>query len=413
MKVLASVYACSPYDGSERSVGWNWVQELDKYHEVTALVCHVYQKDIEDYLNKHPGALNNTRFIYVDVPYTSWHIGYRLERLYYILWQRAAAKRAQRLAEQETFDLVHHITYVTCILPTYMHKIGLPFLYGPVSGGENTPAIIQYPVSSRDRMVEMIRSISQIFFRLTPNYTRAMKCAALILTTTEETQAIIPAKYQNKTKLFQAIGLTEDMLMPAPRRKPARTPRFLMAGRMLYWKGYLLGIQAFMRALERGCTAELTILSDTENNPRQQAYLEDMKAMCGEHLEKEIQFVSRVEHSRMREFYDGFDVLLNCSLRDSGCFVVMEAMSRGLPVICVDTGGPKVNTTAETAIKISPAPMEQMVEQIAEAICRLSEDGEKREKMGTAARRHAEEKFMIAGRTERMNDFYAQIKVEQ
>lgn len=31
MKVLASVYACSPYDGSERAVGWNWLKELNNF----------------------------------------------------------------------------------------------------------------------------------------------------------------------------------------------------------------------------------------------------------------------------------------------------------------------------------------------------------------------------------------------
>ncbi len=55
MKVLASVYACSPYDGSERAVGWNWLKELNKFHEITALTSHVYKSYIEDYLAKNPG----------------------------------------------------------------------------------------------------------------------------------------------------------------------------------------------------------------------------------------------------------------------------------------------------------------------------------------------------------------------
>ena len=49
MNVLASVYACSPYDGSERAVGWNWLKELNKFHEITALTSHIYKSDIEDY----------------------------------------------------------------------------------------------------------------------------------------------------------------------------------------------------------------------------------------------------------------------------------------------------------------------------------------------------------------------------
>lgn len=74
MKVLASVYACSPYDGSERAVGWNWLKELNKYHEITAPTCYVYKNDIEDYLAKNPGEMVHTQFVYIDVPHTSWHV---------------------------------------------------------------------------------------------------------------------------------------------------------------------------------------------------------------------------------------------------------------------------------------------------------------------------------------------------
>lgn len=411
MRVLASVYACSPYDGSERAVGWNWIQELDKYHKITALTSHVYRNDIEDYLSKHPGELSNTHFIYVEVPHaiSFWHVGYRGERFYYMMWQKQAVKVAKELMRTEQFDLVHHITYVTCILPTYMHKLGLPFLYGPVSGGENTPSIIGYPMSTKNKLVETIRGASQIFFKSTLNFAKTMKRSTLIVTTTDETKAVIPAKYHEKVRIFQSIGLNSDMFYPEPMTKGNTTPRFLMAGRMLYWKGYELGISAFVKAIENGCQAEFTVLGDTENNPGYDAHREKLKAMCGSHLGKEIKFVSKVEHSQMKQFYDGFDVLLNCSLRDSGCFVVMEAMSRALPVIVVNTGGPKVNTTVDSAIKIEPAPLQDMINETARAIKILAGDKEKREKMGRAARRHALDTFTLEARTEQMNKFYQEV----
>lgn len=97
MKVLASVYACSPYDGSERAVGWNWLKELNEYHEITALTSYTYKRDIEDYLLKNPDEMKNVKFIYIHVPYTTWHVNYRFERLYYILWQKKAVKIAEKL----------------------------------------------------------------------------------------------------------------------------------------------------------------------------------------------------------------------------------------------------------------------------------------------------------------------------
>lgn len=410
MNVLASVYACSPYDGSERAVGWNWIKELDKYHHITAITCRVYKDDIEKYCKSNPDAIKNTKFVYVDVPHTSWHKGYRLERLYYILWQREAFKIAQKLIQEQRYDLIHHITYVTCILPTYMYKLGVPFLYGPVSGGENIPSIIKYPLSKKESLIEKIRFASQVFFRLTPNYYRTMKNAKLILVTTEETRAIIPQKFQYKVRVFQSIGLEKEMYYPAPMGRTQRqTVEFLAAGRMMHWKGFDLTIQAFIKAINQGCDARLTILGDTENNSDYEAYRTALKKKCGKYLNDKVVFVSSVPHSEMKVFYDRYDVLINSSLRDSGCFVVMEAMSRGLPVICVNTGGPKVNTTKESAMKIEPEPMPQMIDNICDAIKQLCDSPEKRKKMGCAAREYALKNFDIETRTLKMNEFYSEV----
>lgn len=406
MKVLASVYACSPYDGSERAVGWNWLKELNKYHEITALTSHVYKNDIENYLLKNPGEMIHTQFIYVDVPHTSWHVGYRFERIYYILWQKQAVKIAKKLLQKGHYDLVHHITYVTCILPTEMYKLGIPFLYGPVSGGENIPLVIGYPMSVKSRIKEFIRNGAQYFFRAMPNFTKTMQGATLVLVTTEETKSIIPSKYHDKVEIFQSIGLSKEMFYPEPLPKPKRKPRFLIAGRMLYWKGFEMGIAAFVKALGNGFKGDLVVLGDTESNHNYEAYREYLKKLSREYYDHEIKFVSIVEHSKMKSFYDEFDVLINCSLRDSGCFVVMEAMSRGLPVIVVDTGGPKVNTTSNSAVKVELAPMQQMINQICNAIIDLGTNKEKREKMGKAARKHAFENFLLENRTEKMCNYY-------
>lgn len=409
MKVLASVYACSPYDGSERAVGWNWIKELDKYHKITALTSSIYKDDIENYCKKNPEVIRNTKFIYIDVPHTSWHVGYKLERLYYILWQKQAMLVAKRLIKEEQYDLVHHITYVTCILPTEMYKLNLPFLYGPVAGGENIPREIKYPMSRRDKIIEIIRLSAQVFFRLTPNFYRTMKGASLILTTTEETKKIIPLRYQNKVEVFQSIGLPESAFEHKKKKKTNIVPRFLMAGRMIYWKGFELGIKAFIKALEKGARGKLVILGDTECNSEYEDYRNKLKLLCGEYLNDNITFVSKIEHSQMNDFYDSFDVLINCSFRDSGCFIVMEAMSRELPLIVVDTGGPKVNTTSDCAIKIKPAPMSKMIDNIANAIILLGENEVLREEMGKAAREIACKEFEMSNKIKKINCYYEKI----
>nr|WP_280922332.1 glycosyltransferase family 4 protein [Youngiibacter multivorans] len=225
----------------------------------------------------------------------------------------------------------------------------------------------------------------------------------MILTATEETSRLIPKKYHNKIKIFQAIGLSDQFLYPEPQFKQNKKCRFLMVGRMLKLKGFEIGIDAFVSALNTGINAELVILGDGNSE-----HLRTLKKKS-ETVHEAIKFTEQVEYKKMRQFYQEFDVLLNCSMRDSGGFVVIEAMGCGLPVICIDTAGPKVNTTIDSAIKIKPANYSVMKKNLKEAIINMANNPELRETMGRAAYNRAINKFAASNRTKIMNEFYNQI----
>lgn len=82
---------------------------------------------------------------------------------------------------------------------------------------------------------------------------------------------------------------------------------------------------------------------------------------------------------------------------------------QGVASYCCEHRGPKVNTTVDSAIKIEPAPLQDMINETARAIKILAGDKEKREKMGRAARRHALDTFTLEARTEQMNKFYQEV----
>ncbi|MBM9532177.1 hypothetical protein JWG42_18650, partial [Desulfoprunum benzoelyticum] len=55
LKVLISAYACSPYKGSEPGVGWGFVAELAKHHDLWVIVEEEkFRADIERYLDENP-----------------------------------------------------------------------------------------------------------------------------------------------------------------------------------------------------------------------------------------------------------------------------------------------------------------------------------------------------------------------
>ncbi|MBP3962401.1 glycosyltransferase family 4 protein [Paenibacillus lignilyticus] len=402
MNLLLSAYACRPNMGSEPAVGWNWVEELSKYHDLWVLTNYTNQRDIESYKASHPEALKNVTFIYVRVNRAFWYKEWkRFERMYYYLWQKKALHAARKLTQEINFDFVQHVTYVSCILPSFMYKLGIPFIYGPISGGENIPKIIQYPMSMKSKLIETVRSLTQLIPVVAPSVQKAFKHAKLIIAVTEETKALIPSEYRSKVKVVQAIGLKSEFFEPEPPAKQNTVCKILCAGRMLYWKGFELAVQAAIQALDHGARIELTVLGDGNEE-----HINKLRTMSGKYLDQEIKFVRRVEYDQMKSFYDQFDILLNCSLRDSGCLVVIEGMSRGLPVICVDTGGPRVNTNSSCALKIAPAPYLQLVDQLEQAIHQLVNDEELRTSLAKAAYLHSKTAFGNERKIQELLEYY-------
>jgi glycosyltransferase involved in cell wall biosynthesis len=87
------------------------------------------------------------------------------------------------------------------------------------------------------------------------------------------------------------------------------------------------------------------------------------------------------------------DVLLHPSLHDSGGWVCLEAMAAGRPVVCLDLGGPALQVTEDTGIKVPATSPEQVVSDLAAAMMQLAEDPDLRIRLGVAARQRVQEHF--------------------
>jgi glycosyltransferase involved in cell wall biosynthesis len=68
-------------------------------------------------------------------------------------------------------------------------------------------------------------------------------------------------------------------------------------------------------------------------------------------------------------------------------------MAAGRPVICLDLGGPAVQVTEETGIKVAAIDPEQVARDVAAAMTRLAEDPALRVRMGQAGQKRVKEVF--------------------
>lgn len=400
-KILLSAYACEPNKGSEPGVGWSWATELAKTHEVWVLTRDNNEKTINEYLKLHPEYSSETlHFIYVGLSkkLTFWKKGRRGIRLFYMLWQHKALSVAKKYNSKIKFDLVQHITFVSYTQPSYMYKLGIPFIWGPISGGENIPKGINLSMSLRNKLVEIVRKFSQCIALCFPSIRKTMKYSKFILVATDETRSKIPDKYHSKTFLMSAIGIERLAAKSSTERKDNKL-KIIMAGRLIYWKAFDIGIKAFMQIAAKYPYAELHILG--EGNLK-----DKLMKLAGDLLDKQIFFEKPVLHDQIYSFYSDFDIFLNTTLRDSGCMTMMEAMSVGIPCIAIATGGPETLLQAFEWAKIQAGSYQDTVSNVTDKLTYLIENRDFSNLLGRQQREYLMTHLLMSAKCKAIEEFY-------
>jgi len=405
LKILISAYACEPGKGSEPGVGWNHVKQAARFHDVWVITRSNNRASIEEALAAVP--MPNVRWIYFDFPAWAsfWKKGQRGIRLYYSLWQFVAYRKAKRVHREVELDLAHHVTFVTYWLPTFLPLLPIPFVWGPVGGGESTPPSFRSVFSLRGRMYEFMREFARSLGELNPLARLAAGRTAIAMATTKETAARLEALGCTRVSILAEAALPENEIAEL-RAIPARgsgTFRALSLGRLLHWKGFELGLRAFARFQERIPNAEYWLIGDGP----QRASLERLSRELG--IEKNVVFWGKLSRAHVLEKLAECNVLLFPSLHDSGGWVTLEAMAAGRPVICLDLGGPAVRVTDATGIKIPAINPEQATTDLATALERLATDPAHLARLAHAGRLRIDQEFNWERRGEQLARLYERL----
>ena len=386
-RILLSAYACEPGRGSEPGVGWSWATELaSRGHQVTVITRSDNRQPIE----RHQPSQAAINFLYYDLP--RWAQRWRRvpggKTLYYLLWQYFAARHLRRLFPAPPFDVVQHVTYVSVRYPSFMGSLGIPFWFGPVSGGEGVPPRLRSGFSARQRWREHLRDISNLLVPLDPLMHRTFRQADRILVT-RDTLRLIPPHWQNKAAVHLAIGLSDHDPAAAFHhpRSAASGPRLLYVGRLLEWKGLGIALDAASRIKESHPEVRFTIIGDGPARNR----LLMLSRKLG--LEQNVRWLGCLPQRMLAEHYRTADIFLYPSLRDSGGMVVLEALAHGLPVICTDLGGPGiiVNTTCGRAVATTGRHPNQLADDISSALLEIFTTPNRLESLSCGARARARE----------------------
>lgn len=394
MKILLSAYACEPNRGSEPGVGWHWAIGLARLgHEVFVLTRANNQPSIEDALRKEP--VTNIHFLYYDLPNWAkfWKKGQRGVHLYYLLWQWGAYRAAKRVHANELFDCVHHITFVSVRQPSFIGLLGIPFVFGPVAGGESAPWKLRAGYGLKGWLKDALRDFFNFMVCLDPMMHLTFSTATRIFATSSQTKALIPARYRNKADISLAIGIERELqeyLSRENRRKGHDYGvKVLYVGRLLYWKGLHLGLPAFSRLREKIPEATLTLIGSGPDENR----LKNMARRLD--ISDAVTWIPWMEREDVLDEYKEHDIFLFPSLHDSGGMVVLEAMAAGLPIVSLDLGGPgvMVDETCGWKVATTEKPAGDVVNELAGGLIRLASDDALRKRYGKNAAERIQNQF--------------------
>ena len=411
LRVLISAYACNPAGSphlhpGEDLVGWNLVQQLKKNHELW-VITHDYNRPEIQRASKgrDPKGL---RFVYVKLPpfvRLLYRVGFG-ERIYYYLWQIAAWRTAVRLHREHHFDLAHHLTFGNYWMPSFIGAFfPVPFIWGPIGGGQKIPRVFFKEFTILEKLSEWGRDGAQWVGRhFLVSRKICMRRARLILVCNRETKAMFPEKYWPKIQYFPVNGISRKELGPIPSSaKKGKTLSFITAGRLIRLKGFDIVLRAFALFQESGIRSELSIVGQGPEGAPLRQLAQRLNILPS------IRFIAWLSREELLKRMRRSDIFLFSSFRDGGGAVIIEAMASGIPVICLNVGGPGFHIKKDWGKKVDPGPPGAVVKGFSEAMVRLAKNPSERLALGKAGRQRSAIFYSWDSLGARMNESYSDV----
>jgi len=405
MKILISAYSCEPGRGSERGVGWNVAREAAKHHEVWVLTR--YEESgaaIEAELARNP--VPNLHFVYSNIPILGnlWQLNQSgAMQIHYYLWQIQAYFVARQLHREIDFDASHHVTFVKYSSPSFLSLLPIPFVWGPVGGGECAPKAFWGDFSLRAKLYEIARDFVRSLGEFDPFVHITAKRSAVVRATTEDTAKRLYKMGINNVQIVSESGLAEEeiALLAQYTMPETSSVRFISMARLLHWKGFHLGIRAFAQA--NIPNAEYWVIGDGPENEGLQKLAQELG------IASKVKFWGRLPREQTLEKLGQCHILVHPSLHDSGGWVCIEAMATGRPVICLNLGGPGVQVTENTGFKVSAINPDQVVSDMSKAMITLADDSELRIRMGQAGQKLVRTSYSLQAQGEHLAQTYEKL----
>lgn len=385
--ILISAYGCEPLKGSEPGIGWNWVLQMAKNNRLHVITRANNQKVIEAYLPKD--LKKNIIFYYYDTPPFIKSLKHKAKGLYfyYFCWQMGIISTVRSILKSEKIDYTMHLTFGSMWMPTFLPLFRIPFIWGPIGGGDCEPKSFLKVLPLKQRFMQTTRYIMNAFSFFNPFIMIPAAKAVAILARTPNSAHVIPRCFQHKTKVILETAMEEKIFEHRKKKRKEDTIiRLITTGRLLPNKNILTAVRA-LKYIPQKHGISFTIVGS--GYQREDIEVEAQKNGWGDY----VKVIAEMPRQDVLELVEQSDIFLFPSLREGGSWSLMEAMAIGLPVICLDWAGMAITVDDTCAIRLPVTNPKQMPKDMANAIIKLIENPELREQMGEAGRKRIKDVF--------------------
>lgn len=386
-RLLLAAFSCRPGFGSEPGVGWNRALQAAERFDCWVLCDEQLNRDaIRRYLDQH-GPVAGLEFVFVPSS--------RLEGLLrclpgvcfaaYNLWQRRVLRIARRLHAELHFELTHQVNLCTFREPGYLWKLDVPFVWGPFGGTQNYPWRFLGEAGLLGAVSEGARNVAnRLQLRFNRRIRRAAASAAVLLAANTTNQRDFSRACQVTPSLLSDVGALPTTAFEREPRRLTDALRILWAGDLRPCKALSLLIKALAR-LPADVPYELRVLGTGPLKRRWQR----LARRVG--VERHITWAGFLPHDEAVRQCEWADLFVFTSLRDTTGTVVLEALSAGLPVVCLDHQGVHDVVNAQCGIKVPVTSPAEVVTRLADALACLARDRGRLETLSQGARQRAVE----------------------
>jgi glycosyltransferase involved in cell wall biosynthesis len=348
-------------------MGWNFVKGLSETNEVHVITeQEKWVSEINAYLAENPELKKNLHFYFIHKKRNRklrkiWPPSYYW---FYKVWQKKAYKLALQLDEIENFDIVHQLNMVGYREPGYLWKINKPFVWGPIGGLENSPWSFLPSLGVKGFIFYCGRNLLNLWqrnFYLRPKFA-AKRLNSSLIAATPNTHYLIKKLWKVDSTIINEVGQHTVKEIQRSARKENEPIKIIWSG--FHTPGKNLSLLLY--ALNKIETPfELHVLGKGEMTNEWKSLANSLGLM------KNITWHGWLKQDEALNVMSKGHVLAITSISDLTSTVTLEALSYGLPIICLDHCGFADVVNNECGIKIAPTTPKKASKEIADAIEKL------------------------------------------